>query len=112
LKDAIMSVLGQNSEVAQIIPGWSDNNRIVERREEIESITAFLKVQRIKAFGTCAGESLAVCHGSCRGTLPVNTVGACTECGDLLPRNFRHARQNNRGIAASHSLPSHRTAHL
>jgi hypothetical protein len=50
-----MSVRDQNSEVAQIIPGWSDNNRVVERREEIESITAFLKVQWIKAFGTCAG---------------------------------------------------------
>ena len=40
----------QNSQVAQIIPGWSGNNRVVERREEIESIAAFLKVHRIKTF--------------------------------------------------------------
>jgi hypothetical protein len=50
-----MSVRDQNSEVPQIIPGWSNSNRVVKRREEIESITAFLKVHWIKTACARAG---------------------------------------------------------
>src|SRR5579859_1667132 len=85
----VISIGQENSQIAEIVPGRSNLNRIPESAEKRVSIESFEGGAGVKTERSCAIERCAISDRAGGGTVAIHSVGARAEYGDVLTRNFR-----------------------
>src|SRR6266850_685783 len=95
----------EDAEVAEILAGGASHEGVAKLVEEGKGITTLGEVRRVEADGLGAGESCSICNRSGGGRVAVDAVGAGAEHGDAMAGDSFDARENERGVATSDSLP-------
>ena len=93
----------QDSQVTQVIPRRSDLDGVSDRFEQWVRIELIERGAHIQPKSLRSPDRRAIDNSSGRGTVSVNSVGACAENRDVLARDLLRACQSELLIAPADS---------